>query len=410
MWDNMLDIDRIKKDFKILDRTVNGKRLVYLDNSATSHKPKQVLDAEREFSEKHNANVHRGLHALSEEASEMYEEARRVVAGFINASEEELVFVRNATEGLNLVAFSWGLKNLKPGEEVISTVMEHHANLIPWQQVCTKTGATLRVVDVTDEGIIDMKNFDNKLSKKTKLVAVGHMSNTTGTINPVEVITRKAKKVGARVMIDAAQSIQHIGIDVKALKNDFLAFSGHKMLAGMGIGGVYLSKEVQKEMDPFMTGGGMIKEVSNHSANWAEGVEKWEAGTPNVSQAVGLAEAVRYHQKLGLKNIREHEKKLTSYALKKLVKVDGLRIIGPREVNIRGGVVTFVFDKIHAHDVAQILNSEGVAVRSGHHCTMPLHKRLGLVSTTRASFYIYNDEKDVDRLVKGLEKVKEVFK
>ncbi len=405
-----MNIKKIKKDFLILGRKVNDKPLIYLDNAATSQKPKQVIEAVRQFQEQHMANVHRGLHTLSEEASDIYKGAREVVADFIGAKAKEMVFVRNATEGINLVAWAWAFKNLKKGDEILTTVMEHHSNFIPWQMVVKATGASLKVVDVTDEGRLDMKDFNRKLSKKTKLVTVVHMSNTTGVINPVEEIIKMAKKVGARVLIDGAQSVQHVGINVRRLGCDFLVFSGHKMLGPMGIGGVYIKKEVQKEVGEFMTGGGMIKEVNNKSAEWVEGVEKWEAGTPNVTGAVGLAEAVKYHNKLGLKKIREHEKELTKYALEELGKVKGLKIVGPTDVEIRGGVVAFVVDGIHAHDVAQILDSEGVAVRSGHHCTMPLHKRLGLVSTTRASFYIYNNKNDVDGLIRGLEKVKKVFK
>jgi cysteine desulfurase/selenocysteine lyase len=405
-----LNTNQIKKDFPILQRKVNGKRLVYLDNAATSQRPKQVIEAVDDFYRRHNANVHRGLHVLSEEASEMYEEARRVVAGFVGADKQELVFVRNATEGFNLIAFAWGLRNLKKGDRVVTTIMEHHSNMLPWQMVCQATGAELRIVGVTDEGVLDRKDLERKLNKKTKLVTVGHMSNTTGTINPVEEITKMAKRVGARVMIDAAQSVQHLGLDVRRVGGDFMAFSGHKMLAPMGIGGLYIKKERQEEMGPFMSGGGMIAEVyTDKSPVWAKGVEKFEAGTPNVAGAIGLAAAVKYHQRLGMDNIREHEKKLTEYALGRLEKVGGLKLVGPREVEIRGGVVTWVMDGIHAHDVAQVLDSEGVAVRSGHHCTMPLHQRLGLTATTRASFYVYNDKDDVDRLVEGLEKVRSVF-
>jgi cysteine desulfurase/selenocysteine lyase len=405
-----MNIEKIKEDFPLLKRKIHGKRLVYLDNAATSQRPRQVLEAVREFQEKHMANVHRGLHTLSEEASEMYGKARGVVAKFVGADEEEMIFVRNATEGINLVAFAWGMKNLKKEEEILTTKMEHHSNLIPWQMVCRAVGAKLQVVEVTDEGVLDMEDLEKKLSKKTKLAVVVHVSNAIGTINPVEKIVRMAKRVGAKVLIDGAQGVQHVGVEVKRIGCDFLAFSGHKMLGPMGIGGVYIKKARQTEMGPFLTGGGMIKEVSEQRSKWADGVEKFEAGTPNVSGAVGLAEACRYHKKLGLNNIREHEKELARYALAKLEKIEGLRIIGPKDVNIRGGVVTFVMEKIHAHDVAQILDSEGVAVRSGHHCTMPLHRRLGLVSSTRASFYIYNTKEDVDRLVEGLKKVKRVFK
>ena len=405
----MLKVGKIKKDFVILEKQINGKRLVYLDSAATTQKPRQVIEAMKKYYENHNANVHRGIHQLSEEASQMYEESRRVVAEFIGAKSDELVFVRNATEGINLVAWAWAFVNLKKGDEVLTTEMEHHANLVPWQQVCRRLGAKLVVAGVTDEGVLDMKDFRKKLSKKTKLVAVTQVSNTTGVINPVEEIIKVAKQVEARVLIDAAQSVQHLGVDVKKLKSDFLVFSGHKMMAGMGIGGVYLKKEVQREMGVFLTGGGMISEVYKDRAVWARGVDKWEAGTPSVAGAVGLAEAVKYHQNLGMEEIRRHEEELMSYAIKRLVEIKEVKLVGPKDVKNRSGVVSFVYDKVHAHDVAEVLNSEGIAVRSGHHCTMPLHQRLGLVATTRVSFYVYNDKKDVDRLIEGLEKVKGVF-
>ena len=405
----MLNINKIKQDFPILNRKINGKKLVYLDNAASSQKPIQVIEAVSEYYEKHNANVHRGIHTLSEEASLMYEESRKTVAEFIGARSDELVFVSNATEGINLVAWAWALRNLKKGDEILTTEMEHHANLVPWQQVADKVGAKLRVVGVMDEGVLDVKDFESKLSKKTRLVAVVQVSNTTGVINPVERIVKEVKKVGAKVLIDSAQGAQHVGVDVKKLGCDFLVIAGHKMMAPMGITGLYIRKEIQEEVGVFMTGGGMISEVHKDKSVWAKGIEKWEAGTPNVGGAIGLAEAVRYHNKLGLKNIREHEKKLTKCALDKIAKIEGIKIVGPKDIEIRGGVVTFTVDGVHAHDVAEVLNSEGIAVRSGHHCTMPLHERLGLTATTRASFYVYNDTKDVDRLVEGLEKVKRVL-
>ena len=402
----MLNIQKIKQDFPILQRRINGRRLVYLDNAATSQRPVQVIKAVVDFQKKHNANVHRGLHTLSEEASGLYEKARETAAQFIGANTDEIVFVRNATEAINLVAQTWAKTNVGKGE-ILATVMEHHSNILPWLQL----GLKVRFVDVTDEGVLDMKDFKKKLTKKTKLVAVGHMSNMTGTINPVEEIARLAKKVKARVLIDAAQSVQHLGVDVKKLGCDFLAFSGHKMLAPMGIGALYIKKERQEEMGPFLTGGGMISEVYiDKPAVWARGVEKWEAGTPNVEGAIGLAAACEYHQRLGMANIRQHEKELTKYALKELARFKEIKIYGPKDVHFRGGVVTFSFKGVHAHDVAQILDSEGVAVRSGHHCTMPLHQRFGLTASTRASFYIYNDKKDVDCLVAALDKVKGVFR
>ena len=402
----MLNIQKIKQDFPILQRRINGRRLVYLDNAATSQRPVQVIKAVVDFQKKHNANVHRGLHTLSEEASGLYEKARETVAKFIGANTDEIVFVRNTTEGINLVAQTWAKTNVGKGE-ILATVMEHHSNILPWLQL----GLKVRFVDVTDEGVLDMKDFKKKLTKKTKLVAVGHMSNMTGTINPVEEIVRMAKKVKARVLVDAAQSVQHLGVDVKKLGCDFLAFSGHKMFAPMGIGALYIKKERQEEMGPFLTGGGMISEVYlDKPAVWAKGVEKWEAGTPNVEGAIGLAAACEYHQRLGMTNIRQYEKELTKYALKRLKSITSIGLIGPTDVERRGGVISFTFEGVHAHDVAQILDSEGVAVRSGHHCTMPLHQRFGLTASTRASFYIYNDKKDVDCLVAALDKVKGVFR
>jgi len=402
----MLDVKKIKADFPILKRKINGWPLVYLDSAATSQRPLPVLAAMRDFDLNHNANVHRGLHTLSEEASGLYESARGTVANFIGARADELVFVRNTTEALNLVARAWAFKNIKKDEEILLTIMEHHSNILPWMQL----GLRVKFADVTEEGILDMEDFKKKLTKKTRLVAVGHMSNTTGTINPIAEIVKMAKRVKAAVVVDAAQSVPHFPVDVKALGVDFLAFSGHKMLGPMGIGGLYIKKERQEETGPFLTGGGMISEVyTDKPAVWAKGVEKWEAGTPNVSGAIGLAAAAKYLQKLGMEKIRQHERELTDYGLKQLSRVKGLRLIGPSDSRVRGGVLTFIFDKYHAHDVAQVLDSEGVAVRSGHHCTMPLHRRLGLVSTTRASIYVYNDKTDIDRLVAALDKVKEVL-
>ncbi|MDP4030834.1 MAG: SufS family cysteine desulfurase [Candidatus Beckwithbacteria bacterium] len=406
----MLNVKKIKADFPILRRRVNEKPLVYLDNAATSQRPLAVLAAMREFDLNHNANVHRGLHTLSEEASQLYESARQTVAEFIGARSDELVFTRNTTEAINLVAWTWGMAHIKAGDEILTTIMEHHSNFLPWQQLALAHHAKLQVVNITPDGRLDMKDFAKKLNRKTKLVAVNHMSNALGTINPVAAIVKLAKKVKAAVMVDAAQSVPHFPVDVSKLGVDFLAFSGHKMLSPLGIGGLYIKKERQTETGPFLTGGGMISEVyADQPAIWAKGVEKWEAGTPNISGAIGLAAAVKYLQKLGMANVRQHEQELTEYGLKQLSRVKGLRLLGPSDSRIRGGVLTFVFDKYHAHDVAQVLDSEGVAVRSGHHCTMPLHQCLGLVSTNRASVYIYNDTSDIDRLVEALDKVKQVL-
>lgn len=405
----MFNVNKIRKDFPILSRKIHGKRLAYLDNAATSQKPVKVIKALTDYYEQSNANVHRGLHLLSDEASQQYEKARAQVAKFISAEASELVFVKNATEGLNLVAQAWGVSNLKAGDEIVTTIIEHHSNLIPWQQLAKTKKLTLKLAGVDKDGCLDLDQLKRLISKKTKLVAITHMSNTTGEIMPVEKIVGWAKKVGAVTVVDAAQSTPHLPVNVKKLKCDFLAFSGHKMLGPMGIGGVYLSQKMQSNMKPFLTGGGMISRVEEQKANWAEGVEKWEAGTPNVAGAIGLASAVEYLENLGLNNVQKHEKELTKYAFDRLNKIDWIRIVGPKQVANRGGVISFVSHKTHAHDVAQILDSEGVAVRSGHHCTMPLHLCLGLNSTTRASVYIYNNKKDIDQLIKGLNKVKKIL-
>lgn len=405
----MIKVTKIRRDFPILNQKVNGKRLAYLDNAATSQKPKSVIKAISRYYQRDNANVHRGLHQLSERASQQYEEAREKVAKFIGAQADELVFVRNATEGLNLVAHAWGEVNLKRGDEIVSTIVEHHSNLIPWQRLARLKGAKLKLAGVDTNGCLRLSELKNLITKKTKVVAITHMSNTTGEIVAVEAIAKLAKKVGAVLVVDAAQSTPHLPVNVVKLKCDFLVLSGHKMLGPMGIGAVYLKKDRQGEMDPYMVGGGMISRVEPQTASWAAGVDKWEAGTPNVEGAIGLATAVDYLNTLGMANVRKHEQVLAKYALKKLSKVKWLRVIGPPDTGKRGGVITFVAKNAHAHDVAQILDSEGVAVRSGHHCTMPLHLNLGLVSTTRASVYIYNDKDDIDQLVKALKKVEKVL-
>jgi cysteine desulfurase/selenocysteine lyase len=368
------------------------------------------MEAVESFYTKHNANIHRGIHSLSEEATELYREAREKVAGFVGATAEEMIFVRNATEGINLVTWTWAFDHINRGEEILITEMEHHSNLVPWMQLAESRGVKVRFANVGEDGILDKKDFERKLSKKTKLVAVVHCSNVTGVINPIEEITRKAKKLGVKVLVDAAQSVQHIGIDVSKVGCDFMVFSGHKMLGPMGIGGLYIRRKRMAEMGPFLTGGGMISEVYKDRVVWADGVDKFEAGTPNVSGAIGLAAAVEYHEKLGLENIRKHEKELTRYLLQRLKEVKEVRVVGPLGLENRGGVVSFVVDGVHAHDVAQVLDYKmGVAVRSGHHCVMPLHKELGLAATTRASFYMYNERNDVDKLIEGLLIIRGMF-
>jgi len=400
----------IKQDFLILKRKINGKQLVYLDSAASSQKPKQVIGAIKKYYEKHNANIHRGIHSLSEEASELYEKAREKVAGFIGAGKDELVFVSNTTEGINLVSWAWGEKQLKRGDEILISIGEHHSNWLPWKRLEAK-GVRVRLLKVDEEGRLKMKDVEKKLSKKTRLVAVSHMSNVTGVVNPVKRVCQMAKRVGARVMVDGAQSVPHMGVKVKDLGCDWLAFSGHKMLGPMGIGGLYISKEVEKEMGVFMTGGGMVVEVHKDDEEWVKGIERFEAGTPNVVGAVGLGAAVEYLETLGMDKVWQDEQKLTSYFLTLLKTKDlKLKIVGPGNMEDRGGVISFVMKGVHAHDVAQVLDSEGIAVRSGFHCAQPLHEYLGVAATVRVSFYVYNTREDVDRLVKGLERVRQVFR
>jgi len=412
----MFDPQIIKQDFPILERKINGKSLVYLDSGASSQKPKQVLEAEREYYELHNANVHRGAHTLGDEATQMYQESREKVARFIGGRSEEIIFVRNTTEAINLVAYAWGLDNLKVGDVVVTTLMEHHANLVPWQEVAKRTavpagrqGARVEVVGITEDGLLDQDDFAQKLKLKPKLVAIGHVSNALGTINHVREMTKVAHKAGAIVLIDGAQAVPHMKVDVKELGADFYAFSGHKMLAPMGIGVLWGRKELLEKMSPFLTGGGMINEVYTDHSTWAELPDKFEAGTPNVAGAVGLAAAIDYLDGLGMDNVREHDKELVAYGLQQLDKVKEIKILGTKDSSQRSGSVSFEYQGVHAHDVATILDSEGVMVRSGQHCTMPLHMKLGVPASVRASFNVYTTKEDIDRLVSALAKVKQVF-
>jgi cysteine desulfurase/selenocysteine lyase len=405
----MFDPTKIKLDFPILARDIEGKKLVYLDSGATSQKPTSVLQAEREYYEKHNANVHRGAHTLGDEATQMYQESREKVANFINVRSEEIIFVRNTTEAINLVSYAWGLDALQAGDVVVTTVMEHHANMVPWQQIVKRTGAKLEVVGITDDGLVDMDDYAQKLKLKPKLVAFVHVSNALGTINPVKELTKMAHKAGALVLVDGAQAVPHMKVDVGDIGCDFYAFSGHKMLGPMGIGVLWGRSEILEKMNPFLAGGGMINEVHSDHSTWAEVPEKFEAGTPNVAGAVGLASAITYLEKLGMDAVREHDKMITEYALEQLGKVENLVILGTKNPALRSGSVSFEYRGVHAHDVATILDSEGVAVRSGHHCTMPLHNHLGVTASIRASFNVYTTKDDIDALVAALSKVKTVF-
>ena len=404
------DVARIRQDFPILGRQVRGKPLVYLDNAATSQKPQVVIDALTHYYENYNANVHRGIHTLSDEATDAYEQARLKVARFIKArSPRGVVFVRNATEAINLVAMAWARKRLKPGDEILLTRMEHHSNLIPWQLVARETGAKLRFIHMNVDGTVNLPHADELVNDRTRLVALSHMSNVLGTINPVRQLADLAHARGALLLADGAQSVPHMPVDVGELGCDFLAFSGHKMLGPTGIGVLYAREELLEEMDPFMGGGNMIMEVTCDSATWNDIPYKFEAGTPNVAGAIGLGVAIDYLNRLGMENVRQHEIELTTYALEKLAEVKDLMVFGAKDPQIRGGVISFNFLDVHPHDVGTILDQEGVAIRAGHHCCQPLMNWLDVPATARASFYIYNTRDEVDVLVAALNKAKEVM-
>ncbi len=406
-----LDPLEIRRDFPILERLIHGKPLVYLDNAATTQKPRQVIGAMQRFYEQMNANVHRAVHTLSHEASVAYENAHKKVAKFVNArSWREIIFTRNATEALNLVAYGWGLWNLKAGDEVVITIMEHHSDIVPWFMLRDKHGVIVRFVDVDDRGRLRLDQLKEAITTRTKLVGMIHASNVLGTINPVAGIIAEAKRVGALTVIDAAQSLPHISVDVQALDCDFLAASGHKMLGPTGSGFLYAKREVLEQMEPFLRGGDMISTVTLESATWNELPWKYEAGTPSVADGIGLGAAVDYLSNLGMGAVIQHERKLLEYALEKLLSLEGVTVYGPHDPENRLAVVSFNVDGVHPHDLAGILDEDGIAVRSGHHCAQPLMKRLGMDNTARASFYIYNTEDEIDGLVDGIKKAKLIFK
>mgnify|MGYP001573418740 CR=1 FL=1 len=404
-----MDILKIKRDFPILKQKINGKRLVYLDSAATSQKPKQVIAAEKEFYETINANLGRSVYELGEKATKAHEDARKKVADFIGAEPEEIIFVRNTTEAINLVANCMSQK-LKAGDEILTTVMEHHSNIVPWQIVAEKAGAKVRFIDILPNGSLDFESIRQLMSSKTKIVAITYVSNVLGTINPIKEVVVATKEFGALTLVDAAQAVPHMPINVKELGCDFLAFSGHKMLGPTGIGVLYGRKEILEQLPPFLGGGGMIREVTKDGATYLDIPHKFEAGTQNISGAIALGAAIDYLEKIGMETVRAHEKELTKYALEKLSKIKDLEIYGSKDADARSGVISFNIKGAHPHDVAQILDSEGIAIRSGHDCAMPLMQRLGVESVCRASFYIYNDRKDVNALIVGLEKVGEVLK
>ena len=407
----MYDVDTVRKDFPILSRQVNGKPLVYLDNAATSHKPRQVIDALVDYYERYNSNVHRGVHTLSVEATDHYEEARVKLARFINApSPEQVIWVRNTTEAINLVARTWAKANLQPGDEILATEMEHHSNLVPWQRIAAETGAVLKLVGLDDDYKLDMADFEAQLSSKTRLVALTHMSNVLGTITPVEQVVDAAHRVGALVLLDAAQSVPHMPVDVQALGCDFMAFSGHKMLAPTGIGCLYARDEVLGQMDPFLYGGEMVLEVTFEDASWNELPMRFEAGTPNIADAIGMGAAVDYLTALGMDDIRRHERELLGYAVGRFRELEEVTCFGTSDLDMRGGVISFIVSDVHPHDLGQVLDSQGIAIRTGHHCAMPLvRSRLHVPATARASFYLYNTEAEVDVLIDGLRSTLDYF-
>ncbi len=405
-----LDVASIRDDFPILSRTVYGKPLVYLDNASTSQKPRQVIDALTEYYEGYNSNVHRGVHALSMEATDRMEEAREKVARFVGAGQsEEIIWTRGTTEAINMLAGSWGRANLQPGDEVVVTEMEHHSNLVPWQRVTQERGATLRFLRLGDDGKLDLDNIDSVINERTRLVSIVHTSNSLGTINPVKEITARARAVGAAVMIDGAQSVPHMPVDVQELDCDFLAFSGHKMLGPTGIGVLYAKREVLETMEPFLTGGEMVLSVTLDHATWNDLPMRFEAGTPNIADAIALGAAVDYLDSTGMDNIRRHEISLTGYALSRLREIEELVIFGAESAEDRGGVVSFHTSDVHPHDLGTYLDQQGIAVRTGHHCTMSVMQKLGVAATTRASFYLYNTEEEVDHLVDSLKSALRYF-
>jgi cysteine desulfurase/selenocysteine lyase len=403
------DPETIKADFPILGRTVHGKRLVYLDNAATTQKPESVILAIENYYRNYNANVHRGIHTLAEEATAALEGSRQKVAEFIGAQSQEIVFTRNGTEAINLVAYSWGRKNLKRGDRIVLTQMEHHANLVPWIALSEEIGAELSYIPIADDGYLVLDELKEVISSATRLVAITQMSNVLGTINPLEEVVEIAHQRGALVLVDAAQSIPHLPVNVKELDADFAAFSAHKMLGPTGIGILYGKEHILQEMDPFIYGGNMINEVRYDSASWNELPWKFEAGTPNIAGAIGFSPALDYLAKLGMDAVRQHEMELTSYALERLNSLGSVQVFGPTTIEDRGSVVSFIDKNIHPHDMATILDSNGVAIRAGHHCAQPLMRRLGVVATARASFYIYNTRDDVDALVDAIKAARRYF-
>jgi len=401
-----LEVESVRKDFPIF---AGDSPVAYLDSAASSQTPFCVIEAMDDYYQNYRSNIHRGIYRMSEEATAQYEEARKKIARFINARRSsQVVFTRNTTESINLVAYSWGSANVREGDEILLSVMEHHSNLLPWQLLVERTGAKLRFIEVTDEGLLQLEDLDQLLTERTKLVAITHISNVLGTINPVQQITAAAHSVGAKVLIDGAQSVPHLSVDVQDLDCDFLAFSGHKMCGPTGIGVLYGKRDLLDEMPPFLGGGSMIRSVQRESSTYADVPAKFEAGTPSIAEAIGLGHSVDYLSRIGLDPVHVHEQQTLEYAHQKLSEIDGMTIYGPKPRQ-KAGVVTFNLEGIHPHDLAGVLDTEGVAVRAGHHCAQPLMQKYGVIATARASFYLYNTMEDVDRLYDGLLKAQNLL-
>lgn len=399
----VFDVDAIRADFPILQRKINGNDLVYLDNAATTQKPNQVIKSLVDYYEQTNANVHRGVHTLSIEATDGYELARTKVAKFINAPRpEEVIWTRNTSESLNLVAATWAEANVGEGDNIVITAMEHHSNIVPWQQLADKKGAELRYLPHNEEGVIELDSATGVIDYRTKIVAVTHMSNVLGTINPVAKLAERAHSVGAVILVDAAQSVPHMPVDVQALDADFLCFSAHKMLGPTGIGVLWGKYDLLEAMPPYMFGGDMILEVTYEDASWNDLPYKFEAGTPNIADAIATGAAVDYLTELGMDNVWQHEQELTDYAMEQILSLDSVRVLGPQNPALRGGVISFIHDTIHPHDLGTALDQQGIAIRTGHHCAMPLVRSFDVVAAARVSFYIYNTKSEVDAFVSGL--------
>ena len=404
------DVATVRADFPILSRKINDHPLVYLDNAATTQKPRQVIDAISNYYEQTNSNVHRGVHTLSIEATDAYEVARAKVAKFINAPRPEtVIWTRNTSESLNLVAATWADKNVGEGDNIVITAMEHHSNIVPWQQLAARKHAELRYLAAGKDGLLDMANIESTIDSRTKIVSATHISNVLGTVNPVAELANRAHEVGAVILIDAAQSVPHMAVDVQAIDADFLCFSAHKMLGPTGIGVLYGKYDLLDEMPPFMFGGDMILEVTYEDAKWNELPYKFEAGTPNIADAIATGVAVDYLTDLEMDNVWEHEQQLTAYALDRLTALNGITIFGPEGPALRGGVISFVHDKIHPHDLGTALDQQGIAIRTGHHCAMPLIRSYDVVAAARASFYVYNTKTEIDALVSGINDTERYF-